>query len=150
MTDVVEPLVRSRMMSGIKGKDTKPEIIIRKALFARGLRYRLHVKDIPSKPDMVLPKFNAVIFINGCFWHKHDCSLFKWPSSNIQFWKEKIEGNAQRDIKNHAKVMQHGLRSITIWECALKGKNKLPLELVLQKIQEWLYSESFTSEISGN
>ena len=98
--DVVTPAVRSRMMSGIRGKNTKPELLIRKALFAQGFRYRLHDKLLPGKPDLVFPKYHAVIQINGCFWHGHDCSLFKWPSSSSEFWREKITGNRQRDAAN--------------------------------------------------
>ena len=93
MVDVVTPEKRSAMMSGIKGKNTKPEFIVRKALFKRGFRYTLHNKNLPGKPDLVFARYKAVVFVNGCFWHGHNCHLFKWPKSNPEFWKEKITNN---------------------------------------------------------
>ena len=123
MVDVVRPEKRSEMMAGIKGRNTKPEIIIRKVFFKRGFRYRLHYKGLPGKPDLVFPKYKAVIFVNGCFWHGHNCHLFKWPKSNPDFWKEKITGNQTRDIKNKKLLSVQGWRVKTIWECALKGKS---------------------------
>ena len=98
MTDIVDPATRSRMMSGIRGKDTRPEMLVRKALHARGFRFRLHVKDLPGRPDIVLPKFRAVIFVHGCFWHRHHgCRLAYTPKSNTQFWLDKLESNMRRD-----------------------------------------------------
>lgn len=91
MADVVTPEKRSKMMSGIQGKNTKPELTIRKGLHALGFRYRLHGKTLPGKPDLVFPKYKAVIFIHGCFWHAHHCHLFKWPSTRVDFWQEKIQ-----------------------------------------------------------
>lgn len=121
MTDIVSPKKRSEMMSGIKGKDTKPEILVRKALHMRGFRFLLHNKQLPGKPDIVLPKYKTVIFVNGCFWHGHDCHLFKWPKSNQAFWEEKINGTKARDIKNKDSLEKAGWHVITIWECCLKG-----------------------------
>ena len=100
MVDVVSKEKRSKMMSGIRYKDTKPEIIIRKALHAKGFRYSLHNNKLPGKPDIVLPKYNAIIFIHGCFWHQHNCHLFKWPSTRPEFWQNKISGNKERDKQN--------------------------------------------------
>ena len=93
MADVVDRKTRSRMMSGIRGKNTRPELLIRKGLHARGFRFRLHDKRLPGKPDLVLPKYSAVIFVHGCFWHGHDCHLFKWPQSRREFWRKKITRN---------------------------------------------------------
>lgn len=104
MADTVPPDVRSRMMAGIKAKDTKPELIIRRGLHAMGFRFRLHAKGLPGKPDLVLRKYRAVIFVNGCFWHGHECVLFKWPKSRADFWREKINRNRHNDRVNSAKL----------------------------------------------
>ncbi len=124
MTDVVSPEKRSRMMSGIRGANTKPEIQVRQALYKRGFRYRLHKKDLPGKPDMVLGRYKTVIFVHGCFWHAHECKLFKWPKSNTDFWREKITGNKQRDKRNIERLLDEGWRVIVVWECALRGKKE--------------------------
>lgn len=149
MTDVVSPEKRSQMMAGIKGKNTKPEIAIRKALFALGLRYRIHDKRLPGKPDLVFPGRKAVIFIEGCFWHKHDCHLFKMPSSRQDFWQAKIEGNRQRDVRVRSELQALGWRHLTVWECALKGKTRLPFPAVVDRIRAWLESTESTGEIEG-
>jgi DNA mismatch endonuclease (patch repair protein) len=128
------------MMSGIRGKDTKPELMIRRGLHARGFRYRLHDRNIPGRPDLVLPKYNAVIFINGCFWHGHDCPLFKWPVTRQAFWKDKICANVARDQKNHAAVDQAGWRQAIIWECTIKGRGRMEPHEVLKRIADWLTS----------
>jgi len=138
MADIVDQATRSRMMSGIKGKDTKPEIFIRKALHRMGYRYRLHDKRLPGKPDLVFPSKKAVIFIHGCFWHKHDCHLFKWPSTRKEFWREKILGNCQRDEKTKACLSALDWRILTIWECSIKGKTRLPVEILLERTVAWL------------
>lgn len=141
MADIVDRKTRSRMMSGIKGKDTKPELVIRKALFAKGFRYRLHDKKLPGKPDLVFPKFNAVIFVHGCFWHAHDCHLFKWPSTNEAFWREKINRNKSIDKQNCSKLVNKGWRVLEIWECALKGKKKLEFSPLIDFISVWIQSD---------
>ena len=149
MTDIVSPDKRSKMMAGIKGKDTRPEILIRKALHRQGFRYSLHRKDLPGKPDLVLPKYNAVIFINGCFWHAHDCHLFKWPKTRPEFWREKIGGNKERDKRNLDKLSELGWRVLIIWECALKGRQRLDFEQVLTTASNWLKSDSDNWTIEG-
>ena len=122
MADVHEPKIRSYNMSQIQAKDTKPEMIVRKFLHANGFRYRLHVKDLPGKPDLVLPKYNSVIFIHGCFWHAHEgCKYFQLPSSNIDYWKPKLLGNKKRDDIHRKKLIDSGWNVITIWECELKA-----------------------------
>ena len=121
MTDVHSKDTRSYNMSRIHGKDTKPEIQVRKYLFSKGFRFRKNDKRYPGKPDIVLPKYKTVIFINGCFWHKHDgCKYFVWPKSNVDFWKNKIESNVARDNSNYALLTKMGWNVIILWECELK------------------------------
>ena len=109
-------------MSRIRSTNSKPEETVRKALFARGFRYRKNVKDLPGKPDIVLPKYKTVIFVNGCFWHKHDCPRFAWPSSNTDYWIPKILRNAERDKENYSALYTLGWNVIVVWECELKKK----------------------------
>lgn len=149
MPDIVDKQTRSRMMSGIRGRDTRPELLVRKGLFGRGFRYRLHVPDLPGKPDLVLPKYSAVIFVNGCFWHGHDCHLFRMPSTRPEFWRKKIEGNIARDKATKQSLGDMGWRQMTIWECAVKGRTRLPLEDVLDRTAKWLAGDQATSEIRG-
>lgn len=139
--DVVSVQKRSQMMAGIKGKNTKPEIIVRKELFRRGFRYRLHGRKLPGKPDLIFPKYNAVLFVNGCFWHKHDCKLFKWPKSRPDFWCEKILGNVERDKKNHALLKEKGWKVITAWECSIKNKSDDAIGLEIDKVIESLLNK---------
>ncbi len=148
MTDVVDKATRSRMMSGIRGKDTKPEMIIRKELHKSGFRFRLHDKTLPGKPDLVLRKYNAVIFINGCFWHKHECRLFKWPKTRPEFWREKINKNHENDKLALERLSRRGWRVCVVWECALKGKNKV-LSETMYNITTWLTGENEFLEIAG-
>jgi len=115
------PEERHLNMSHIRSTNSKPEEIVRKYLFSRGLRYRKNEKRLPGKPDIVLKKYNTVIFINGCFWHHHDCERFKWPKTNESYWKEKIDRNVSRDMKNHDLLRQQGWKVITVWECQLKS-----------------------------
>lgn len=142
MADVVDWQTRSRMMSGIRGKNTKPEIFIRKALHAGGYRFRLHRKDLPGSPDIVLPKYRAVILINGCFWHGHDCRLFKWPKTRPDFWREKIERNIRRDQRNQANLKQLGWRLCILWECQIKGGGDVRRREVITRIMDWLDDET--------
>jgi DNA mismatch endonuclease (patch repair protein) len=118
MADIVTPEVRSRMMSGIRGKDTKPERIVRSYLHRAGLRFSLHRRDLPGNPDIVLPKYQTVVFVNGCFWHRHDkCQFAYRPKSNVKFWSDKISGNVERDQRNQAKLNALGWRIYVVWEC---------------------------------
>lgn len=149
MGDVVSPEKRSLMMSGIRNKDTKPEIVIRKGLHAMGYRYRLHDSSLPGKPDLVLRKYQAVIFIHGCFWHVHNCHLFKWPKSRAEWWRKKLLGNVEKDKQNIVTLKQNGWRVLLIWECALKGKNRMPLEIILEKTALWLEGTNEFAEIRG-
>lgn len=121
MTDVHSPETRSYNMSQIKGKDTKPEEIVRKYLFAHGFRYRKNDRRLPGKPDIVLPKYRTCIFVNGCFWHGHEgCKYFVWPKNNEAFWRNKIHGNIERDARKHAELKALGWNVLVVWECELK------------------------------
>ena len=121
MADVMTPEQRSRCMAAIKGKNTKPELIVRKYLFSRGLRFRLYVNSLPGKPDIVLPKYKTVIFVNGCFWHGHEgCRYYRLPKSNVEFWQEKISRNIERDHRTEAELTALGWRVIRVWECEIK------------------------------
>lgn len=124
MADVHDKATRSYNMSRIRNKDTKPEVLVRKFLFANGFRYRLNDKKLPGKPDIVLPKYKTVIFVNGCFWHGHEnCKYFKLPATRTEWWKEKIEGNIKNDIKKHALLTEAGYKVMVIWECEVKNKS---------------------------
>ena len=138
MADDVSREQRSRMMAGIKGKDTKPELVVRKGLFRRGFRYRLHRKDLPGKPDIVFPKYHAVVLVNGCFWHCHECELFKWPKKNAVFWRTKILNNKKRDARNMALLQDAGWRVATVWECSIKGKPASQIEREINRLETWL------------
>lgn len=119
--DVHDKETRSFNMSRIKGKDTKPEILVRKYLFSRGYRYRKNDRRFPGCPDIVLPKYHTVVFVNGCFWHKHEpCKYFVWPKTNEEFWKEKICKNVQRDKRNYELLHEMGWHVLVIWECEVK------------------------------
>ena len=109
-------------MSHIRSKNSKPEELVRKYLFSKGFRYRKNVKTLPGCPDIVLPKYKTVIFVNGCFWHKHDCPRFVWPSTNEEYWRPKIMGNVERDKRNLAELQQLSWTVLTVWECELKKK----------------------------
>ena len=138
MADVLTPKQRSYNMSQIHGKDTKPEELVRKFLFSQGFRYRKNDARLPGKPDIVLPKYKTVIFVNGCFWHKHEgCKYFVWPKNNAVFWKEKIMGNVVRDQENYKRLCALGWRIITIWECELRPHNReSTLNRVLSELRE--------------
>lgn len=149
MADVVSPAVRSRMMAGIRGKNTKPEIIVRRGLHALGFRYRLHDRKLLGKPDLVFPARRAVIFVHGCFWHGHDCHLFRWPSTRVQFWQTKITRNRENDLRHSAALHEAGWRQATVWECSLKGKTRLPQGEPVRLLADWLRSDHASIEIVG-
>ena len=126
------------MMSGIKGRDTRPELMIRTALFREGFRYRLNNSHLPGKPDILFPRYNAAVLVHGCFWHGHDCELFKWPSTRPEFWKSKITSNRERDNRTEQQLRELGWRTLLVWECALKGKRRLLFDDVISGITGWL------------
>lgn len=149
MTDIVDRKTRSRMMAGIRGKDTGPEVAIRRCLFARGFRYRLHVRSLPGRPDMVLAKFRVAIFVHGCFWHGHGCRLFRMPASNRQFWAGKIRTNRTRDRKALRTLARDGWRTLVIWECAVRGNGADAMERVCARAARWIRGRSPAVEIRG-
>ena len=149
MVDVVAPEKRSQMMSGIKGKNTKPELIIRKGLHKKGFRYKLHESKLPGKPDLVFPKYKAVILVNGCFWHRHDCHLFQWPSTRPEFWRNKILKNVKKDADVMEQLHDNGWRVMLIWECAIKGKDRISIENIISEVSYWLINGSGDSQVRG-
>lgn len=137
MPDIFSKSKRSDIMSKISGKETKPEILVRKYLFAHGLRYRKNVKKLPGKPDIVLSKYKAVVFVNGCFWHGHEkCKKSALPTTNTEFWKEKISSNIIRDKKTHAELSDMGYKVLVIWQCELNAKKReITLSELARKIK---------------
>lgn len=127
-------------MSGIRSHNTKPEILIRSLLHRQGFRFRLHVRDLPGKPDLVFPRYQAVIFVHGCFWHGHDCSLFKWPGTRPEFWREKIGRNQSNDKRTREALTTAGWRVGIVWECAIRGANR-DLDAIAQRLTKWLHSD---------
>lgn len=119
MVDIVDKATRSQMMAAIKGKNTKPEIAVRKAIHAAGFRFRLHGKNLPSKPDIVLSKYKTAIFVHGCFWHGHNCKGFRWPKTRPAFWREKILGNKKRDQLSRRRLKSLGWTPLVVWECKI-------------------------------
>lgn len=150
MADIVPPEIRSRMMASIRGKNTQPERLIRRGLHALGFRFLLHDKRMPGKPDIVLPKYAAVIFVHGCFWHGHDCSLFKWPATRQEFWQPKIERNKHLDAAAEEAILAARWRCAVVWECALRGSRKLGLDAVLRRCADWIQSDEARLELREN
>jgi len=134
--DVLSPKQRRYNMSRIKGKNTRPELLIRKWLWSHGYRYRLYKKTLSGKPDIVFPGKRKAIFINGCFWHKHNCKYFKWPESNTKFWKDKILETVKRDKKNYKKLEKAGWEYLIIWECEVKNISSITLENKIKTFME--------------
>jgi DNA mismatch endonuclease (patch repair protein) len=149
MADVVSPEVRSRMMAGIRSTNTKPELILRQGLHRAGFRFRLHNSKLPGRPDIVLPQYRAVIFANGCFWHGHNCHLFKVPATRPDFWMAKIAKNRSNDRRAIDRLILSKWRCAVVWECALRGKARLPHEDVVSACAGWLTSKRKLLEIRG-
>jgi len=149
MPDIYSSKKRSEIMSKISGKDTGPEIIVRKYLFANGFRYKKNVKNLPGKPDIVLPKYKAVIFIHGCFWHNHrECKKSKLPQTRTEFWENKIAGTVIRDKRNISDLAKQGWRIAIVWECGTKKKDNL--KYIINKLSEWIVDgKSKRIELSG-
>ena len=151
MADIVSTAKRSIMMAGIKGRDTKPELQIRRLLHRLGYRFRLHRKDLPGSPDIVLHKYRTAIFVHGCFWHGHDdCSLFRLPRSRENFWAEKIAANRIRDAQAEAAIRELGWKNITVWECAMKGRSALAGDRLTEVLLASIASSNENSEIRGS
>lgn len=133
--DNISRAERSATMARVKAKNSKPEMLVRSYLHRRGLRFRLHVKELPGKPDIVLPKYRTVVFVNGCFWHRHpdpNCKLARMPKSNTEYWECKLSGNRERDIQNYAKLKKLGWRVFNIWECQLLHPEKMLEQFLLE------------------
>jgi DNA mismatch endonuclease (patch repair protein) len=146
MADIVSPEKRSRMMAGIRSEDTRPEIVVRRALFAQGFRFRLHRGDLPGEPDIVLPRRKVAIFVHGCFWHRHaGCRFAKLPSSNADFWQSKLDGNVQRDRRAIEALRSAGWRVLTVWECVTRDKAVAPF--IGPLVRRWIYGGALDGEI---
>jgi DNA mismatch endonuclease, patch repair protein len=150
MADVLTPAQRSFNMSRIRGRDTKPELTLRRGLHALGFRFRLHRKDLPGRPDLVFPARNAAVFVHGCFWHGHDCPMCRLPSTRPEFWKTKIDGNRSRDGKALQSLAAAGWRVLVVWECALRGPARMPDGAALARCAAFLRSNRTTDhDIEG-
>ncbi|MCF0222706.1 MAG: DNA mismatch endonuclease Vsr [Fibrobacter sp.] len=141
------PLTRSQVMRAIHSKDTAPEMMVRRSLFKRGFRYRLHRRDLPGSPDLLVLRYNVTIFVNGCFWHQHGCKYTSHPKTNTTFWNDKFTNNIIRDVKTFHKLSLMGYRIATIWECSLKGKGNLTTEQALERLAEFINSDEENIEI---
>ena len=146
MTDVHSPAVRSKNMRAIRSKNTRPEIVVRQLLHASGFRYRLNLSNLPGKPDIVFPKYKAVIQVNGCFWHGHTCKFFKLPATRPSFWQDKINKNRANDNKSSQSLNNLSWRVATVWECAVRGKQKTDLDQLRVILIEWLQSPKITGD----
>lgn len=148
MVDIVDSATRSRMMSGIRGRDTKPEKLIRSLLHAKGFRFRVNRKDLPGRPDIVFPGLKAVIFVHGCFWHGHDCPLFRLPGTRTEFWAAKIGKNRENDARVIQALLDAGWRVGVVWECALRGRGR-DIPGAVEALAVWLRGEVRTLELRG-
>tara|TARA_B100000287_G_C20405898_1_gene691527 strand:+ start:236 stop:724 length:489 start_codon:yes stop_codon:yes gene_type:complete len=149
MTDIVDKQKRSWMMSRIKNKDTKPELVVRQILYSNGYRYRIHVKSLPGKPDIVFHGRKKIIRINGCFWHGHDCDLFSIPKTNRGKWMHKIGDNVNRDECNFLKLDEMGWKVCTLWECSIRGKERLDEVYLSEMLFNWIDGSDTHLEIRG-
>ena len=132
--DIISPEQRSALMSRIKGKDTKIELEVRRGLHALGFRYRLGGAGLPGRPDIVLPKYRTVVFVHGCFWHRHDCYLFRLPKTRTEFWRSKIEATAVRDARQQSELRNLGWNVQTVWECQLRGRGPLEKAAAIEQL----------------
>ena len=147
--DVLTPEQRSRNMSRIRGRDTRPELLLRRGLHAAGFRYRLHDRRLPGRPDIVLPKHRAVVQVHGCFWHGHDCPMFRLPATRPEFWAAKIAGNRERDRRTAAALEALRWRVLTVWECCLKGPARRTPEEIIQAASEFISGGQGAASLSG-
>lgn len=148
MADIVDVATRSRMMSGIRARDTKPEKLIRSLLHRKGFRFRVNRRDLPGKPDIVFPGLRAVVLVHGCFWHGHDCPLFRLPGTRTEFWKQKIDKNRENDVKVTQALLEAGWRVGIVWECILRGRDR-DISGAVEALSSWLRSDVRTIELRG-
>lgn len=146
MADIVDTATRSRMMSGIRGRDTKPERVIRSQLHRKGFRFRINRRDLPGKPDIVFPGLNAVVMVHGCFWHGHDCPFFRLPGTRTEFWAQKIGRNRDNDAKVMHALLDRGWRVAVVWECALRGRGG-DIPGTVEALASWLRSDTQIIEL---
>lgn len=137
------------MMAGIRGANTKPELLLRRGLHALGWRYRLHMQSLPGKPDIVVSNRRAVLFVNGCFWHGHACHLFRWPQTRPEFWRNKIAGNIARDRRVYEDLIANDWRIAEVWECQIKGRVRKPVAHVLQECDAFLRGNERMFSVGG-
>ena len=149
LADVLTPEQRRLNMSRIQGTDTKPEILLRRALHRCGLRYRLYSRDLPGRPDLVFPRYRAVVFVHGCFWHGHCCPAFRWPKGNSMFWQRKIKRNIERDWQTRQNLLAQGWRVMTVWECAFRGRRRMSADVVASAVADWLEHGAAVGGIEG-
>ncbi len=138
MSDITDPATRSRMMAAIRARDTSPELAVRHALHERGFRYRLHLRHLPGRPDIVLPRYRAVIFVNGCFWHRHGCANSRLPTTRQDFWRNKLETNVARDDRNRRDLEALGWRIATVWECEIRTAQRDGSTDIYDRLSAWL------------
>jgi DNA mismatch endonuclease (patch repair protein) len=150
MPDTVDKDTRSRIMSQVRSKNTTPELAVRSLLHRNGYRFRIHVKSLPGTPDIVLPKYHAVVLVHGCFWHGHTCHLYRLPKSRQEWWQEKVRRNREKDIRQIDELVERGWRVCTVWECALKRKGKLDSTELMRQLEQWLGRGEELWEIRGN
>ncbi len=145
MADIVDAATRSRMMASIRSEDTRPEMALRRALHRKGLRYRLHVTKIPGRPDLVFPRFRAVVFVHGCFWHRHpDCRYATTPATRTEFWQAKFDANVARDMRNQRDLAESGWRVGVVWECTIK---KRKIDDLTDEVHTWLHGDEGYLEV---
>ena len=149
MVDNVDAATRSRMMAAVKSKDTAPEVTVSKALHRCGFRYRKHVANLPGKPDLVFRKYKAVVLVHGCFWHRHNCRMYRLPRTRTKFWREKVQSNRRRDGLVRDRLRGAGWRCLTVWECALRGPQRRRLDELIDEIAEWLTGGTSVREVRG-
>jgi len=147
--DTVDRQTRSQIMASVGQKDTGAELLLRSALHKIGLRYSLHDRSLPGSPDLVFPRFCAVVFVHGCYWHSHGCYRSTVPKSRREFWTEKFRANRSRDERNSLALLRRGWRVLTVWECALRGKTAAPSAAVAKKVKSWLESSIAVAEIAA-
>lgn len=149
VADRLTPEQRRLNMSRVRSKDTAPELLVRRMLHAQGYRYRLHRRDLPGRPDIVLPRHQTAVFVNGCFWHGHGCLLFRLPATRPDFWATKIAANRTRDAAARSRLRDEGWRTLDVWECALKGRQRLDLSVLADRLIDFISGSSMSGDIAG-
>jgi DNA mismatch endonuclease (patch repair protein) len=149
MADVLTPQQRQLNMSRIRSGNTKPELVIRQGLHAKGMRFRLHARSLPGRPDIVFPRYRTVVLVHGCFWHGHNCDLFRMPATRVKFWSEKIAANKALDHRTVEALLAQGWRVLVVWECVLKGWGRQPLTLVISKCIRFIVGRRQYAELAS-